>query len=118
MKRDGCVVLGLTTILMWLLIGALIACVFASFGCRSSQPQVPDLEIQEVTKEVRCFTQIDFPPPPVYEEYPPFTEHDAKSWSLEVERITQANRAKSRAWIKATLEMLSEHNRMEPQCKQ
>lgn len=118
MKRDGCAVILLTTWVLWVLIGLMVSCMFMSFGCATSQPCVPDLEIQEVEKEVRCFVDIDFPPPPEYEEYPAFDSENAKDWGLEVERITQVNRAKSRAWIYATLALLEEHNRLEPQCKQ
>lgn len=114
-NREGCITAILTGCLFWLII----ACFCISFlGCKTSKPCLPDVQIQEVYKEVRCFADIDYPPEPVYEEYPEFDPENAKEWGLEVERVTQANRIKSRAWIKATLELLSEHNRLEPQCKQ
>jgi hypothetical protein len=115
MRRESIATGLLTGCLLWLIIACF--CI-GLLGCASSKPCLPEVEIQEVTKEVRCFAAIDFPPPPEYEAYPEFDSENAKEWSLEVERITQANRAKSRAWIAATLGLLSEHNELEPQCKQ
>jgi len=105
----------------WFFGGILIALITLMFvltmGC-STMPRPPEVHTVEVGYPEPCIITIDAPPEPEYEAYPEPPPILTKEWMAEVVRITLANKAMREDYINRLSELIAEHNRLEPQCKQ
>lgn len=103
---------------MKLLTFLAIFCVILT-GCASSLPRipdVPDVEIQEVTKEVPCVVTITPVGKSVLPEYPPFDMSDPKGWAIEVRETTKKREALKDEENTALRRQIEHHNSLEPKC--
>ena len=118
MKKESIITALLTGCLLWLIMACFCIGLLASFGCASSKPCLPEVQIQEVDVPQPCVIHVTPPPEPEYLEYPDYNDENVKDWYLEVERVARTNRALREDYINRLLGLIEEHNRLEPQCKQ